>query len=203
MKTNPVLAVALPAVKTPPTLPLPEKEVNKALEKADDSRWHALIQVLRWSGLRIGDAVKLTPEKLDGDRLFLRTAKTGVPIFVPLPDFVMKELGRLPLYGGGFYFWNRQRDSKVETASGNARRAFRRIFKLAGVKNAHPHQLRDSFAVGLLEKGVPLETVSVLLGHQDIRITQKHYSPWVRSLQQNLEAAVQKTWEKPKLQLVK
>ena len=138
---------------------------------------------------------------MDGDQLFLRTAKTGVPVFVPLPDFVIKELGRLPRYGGGFYFRSRQRDSKVETASGNARRAFRRIFKAAGVKNAHPHQLRDSFAVGLLEKGVPLETVSVLLGRQDIRITQRHYSPWVRSLQDNLEAAVQKTWEKPKLQL--
>lgn len=37
------------------------------------------------------------------------------------------------------------------------------------------------FAVGLLEKGVSLETVSILLGHQSLKITQKHYSPWVEN----------------------
>ena len=29
----------------------------------------------------------------------------------------------------------------------------------------HPHQLRDTFAVGLLEKGVPMEEVSKAVGH--------------------------------------
>ena len=202
MKDNPAKSVSRPTVRTSPTLPLSEKEIGKALEKADDPRWHALIQVLRWSGLRIGDGVKLTPEKLDGNRLFLYTAKTGTPVFVPMPDFVIEELKQLPLYGR-FYFWNRQTDSKIETASGNARRSLRRIFRAAGLTTAHPHQLRDSFAVGLLEKGVPIETVSILLGHQDIRITQRHYSPWVRSLQQNLEEAVAKTWEQPRLLRVK
>ena len=37
----------------------------------------------------------------------------------------------------------------------------------------HPHQLRDTFAVGLLEQGVPLEEVSKLLGHESIKTTEK------------------------------
>ena len=117
---------------------------------------------------------------------------------------MVEELKKLPLYGG-YYFWNRQVvTSKNDTGSGNARRSLRKIFTAAGLKRAHPHQFRDSFAVGLLEKGVPLETVSILLGHQDIRITQKHYAPWVRSLQDNLEKEVRKTWDtKPRLALVK
>jgi site-specific recombinase XerD len=49
--------------------------------------------------------------------------------------------------------------------------------------------------VGLLEKGVSLETVSILLGHQSIKITQKHYSPWVRTRQEALEKEVQRTLE--------
>jgi site-specific recombinase XerD len=32
------------------------------------------------------------------------------------------------------------------------------------------HRLRDTFAVDLLEKGVPLEEVSKLLGHESIRL---------------------------------
>ncbi len=200
--SNPATSVSRPATKTPPTLPLSDNEIAKALEHAHDARWHALILVLRWSGLRIGDAMKLTSEKLDRNKLLLYTAKTGTPVYVPLPEFVLNELEKLPHYGG-YFFWNRAGESKIDTAAGNARRALRRIFKDAGVKNAHPHRLRDSFAVGLLEKGVPIETVSMLLGHADSRVTTKHYRPWVRSLQENLEKAVSAAWPKAKLERVK
>ncbi len=45
----------------------------------------------------------------------------------------------------------------------------------------------------LLEKGVPLETVAILLGNT-IKIAEKHYAPWVRSRQIALEDAVRKSW---------
>ncbi len=114
--SNPATAVKAPTPKHCPTLPLSDKEIASALRKAEDPRWHALIQVLRWSGLRIGDAMKLKPEKFDGNRMFLRTAKTGTPVYVPLPPFVIDELKRLPLFGG-FYFWNKSGDSHIDTAS--------------------------------------------------------------------------------------
>jgi hypothetical protein len=44
--------------------------------------------------------------------------------------------------------------------------------------------------VDLLQAGVPLETVSVLLGHSSIRVTEKHYSPWVKSRQLKLEESI-------------
>lgn len=202
ISSNPAASVSRPALRTPPTLPLSDKEIAKALEHAHDPRWRALILVLRWSGLRIGDAMKLSIDKLNGGKIFLRTAKTGTPVYVPLPDFVVNELNNLPRYGG-YFFWNRAGESHCETAAGNARRALRRIFAAAGIKNAHPHRLRDSFAVGLLEKGVPIENVAMLLGHTDVRTTQTHYSPWVASRQQNLEKAVAATWAPPTLVRVK
>jgi len=51
------------------------------------------------------------------------------------------------------------------------------LFAAAKVKNAHSHRFRDTFATGLLLAGVPIEDVSVLLGHSNTRITAKHYSP--------------------------
>ena len=42
----------------------------------------------------------------------------------------------------------------------------------------------------LLLAGVPIERVSILLGHQSVRVTEKHYNPWVRSRQEQLEADV-------------
>jgi hypothetical protein len=44
---------------------------------------------MRWSGLAIKDAVGLKRDRLDERGvLFLRRAKTGVPVFVPLPPAV-------------------------------------------------------------------------------------------------------------------
>lgn len=70
-----------------------------------------------------------------------------------------------------------------------------KIFKLAKIEGGRAHRFRDTFAVGLLLAGVPIERVSILLGHSSVKITERHYSPWVRSRQQQLEADVQKAWD--------
>ena len=62
------------------------------------------------------------------------------------------------------------------------------------MKNAHSHRFRDTFALSLLENGVSIENVSVLLGHSSVRITERHYKPWVKTLQKNLEDEVRKAW---------
>jgi hypothetical protein len=41
---------------------------------------------------------------------------------------------------------------------------------------------------------VPIETVSILLGHSSIAVTNRHYAPFVRSRQIALEEAVRQTW---------
>ena len=41
-----------------------------------------------------------------------------------------------------------------------------------------PQMFRDTFAVELLLSGVPLDQVSILLGHSSVKITEKHYAPW-------------------------
>jgi site-specific recombinase XerD len=38
------------------------------------------------------------------------------------------------------------------------------------------HELRDTFASHLVMAGVPILTVSKLLGHADVRVTEKHYA---------------------------
>ena len=62
----------------------------------------------------------------------------------------------------------------------------------AEIRGRFAHRFRDTFAVELLLSGVPLERVSVLLGHQSIRITERYYAPWTKSLQEQLEADLQR-----------
>lgn len=154
----------------------------------------ALVLLLRHSGLRIGDAVTLSRERIDGDKLFLYTSKAGTPVYCPLPPFVIAALDALG--DGRFYFWTGQ--GKPKSAISDWQEKLKALFNLARVANGHAHRFRDTFATELLLNGVPLERVSILLGHSSIRITERHYSPWVRSRQEQLERDVRSTWTETK-----
>jgi integrase len=67
----------------------------------------------------------------------------------------------------------------------------------AGITGGHPHRFRDTFAVSLLLKRVSIEIVSKLLGHSSIKVTERHYAPWVKARQELLEAEVRRIWDSP------
>ena len=123
---------------------------------------------------------------------FLYTAKTQVPVYCPLPDFAIEVLESCPGTHPDYYFWTGA--SKIKSAIGDWQRSLRKLFAIAGIDGGHAHRFRDTFAVELLLKGVPLERVSVLLGHRSVKVTEKHYAPWVRARQEQMEADVKRTW---------
>jgi Phage integrase family len=102
-----------------------------------------------------------------------------------LPDFVVRAIEAAPRTSEKFFFWAGK--STLHIAVGIFQRSLQNLFTLAKVEGGHAHRFRDTFAVQLLLAGVPLERISVLLGHQSVRITERHYSPWVRSRQEQLE----------------
>jgi integrase/recombinase XerD len=207
---NPASDIKAPRVPLRPTLPFTREEVIKtlaALEAYGESaglknaqRLRAFVLVLRYSGLRIGDAVQLSTDRVQGNRLFLYTQKTGVPVYCVLPDFVVKTLESSPRSSARYFFWTGQ--SKTHSAIGKWQRRLQRLFEFAEVSKGHAHRFRDTFAVELLLSGVPLERVSVLLGHSSIRVTERHYAPWVRSRQEQLEADLQRAWSQDPIALM-
>lgn len=145
---------------------------------------------MRYSGLRIGDTVRVAADKLKGPRLFLYTAKTGTPVHTVPPDFVVKELEATPRVTERFFFWTGS--SSRESAVKVWETRLHGTFKLAGLPNAHAHQFRDTLAVELLLSGVPIERVSVPPGHASNRNTERHYAPWTQSRQAQIEADLQR-----------
>jgi integrase len=152
------------------------------------------------SGLAIKDAVTLERKSLDErGALLLRRAKTGVPVFVPLPPAVVAALRSLPSHNPAYFFWSGNGDPR--SAVQGYERSFRKLFRLAGLRNldgtpkpCRAHMFRDTFAVELLLAGVPVDQVSMLLGHRSIRMTEKHYLPWVKARQDRLTASVRRAW---------
>ncbi len=55
---------------------------------------------------------------------------------------------------------------------------------------------RDTFAVESLVAGMRVEEVSILLGHRSVRVTEKHYLPWVRARQTTLTESAKMAWTK-------
>lgn len=203
VRTNPVIGIKPVKVPPSPTLPFNEDQIAAVLDACDRyaikgiygeqnrRRLKALTLLMRYSGLRIGDAVTCERERLVGLKLFLYQAKTGTPVYCPVPPVVVTSLTELQGLNPKYFFWTG--NGKRKSAVADAQRSFRKLFELANVKG-HPHMFRDTFAVELLKRGVSLETVSMLLGHASIKVTEKHYKPWVKTLQDKLEADAMKGW---------
>jgi integrase len=140
----------------------------------------------------MSDAVTLSVERVNAGRVFLYTAKTGTPVWVPLPPEVLVALEAAIEPGSRYYFWTGNGKPKSIITDWQAK--LKQLFQLAQVVNGHAHRFRDTFAIELLLARKPLADVAVLLGHSSIKITERHYSPWVSERQEQLEQDVRSTW---------
>lgn len=215
---NPALSMSKIRHKQVPTDYFPPTEFERIIQATylygdprggyipiDDTRirLRTLTLLMRWSGLRIGDAVTLERSRLQGDNLMLYQAKTGTPVFVPLPIFLVEELGKLPSGprpNPRYFFWSG--NGLPKSAVADWQRSYRRLFSLADIrkpdgqrKRCYPHMFRDTFAVELLLAGVPMDQVSLLLGHTSVRITERSYAPFVKARQLQLQESVRNAWK--------
>ncbi len=200
IKENPCAGIRPPLVPISETLPLEPDEVQRLITACDrypfpqhEEAWRrrravAFILVLRYTGLRLGDAVRLTAASIDGQgRITVaKMGKTQRPVKVMVPSFVLTALEGCQQADGTYFITGRD----PRAAEGAWWKFLKRLATFAKVENVHPHRFRDTFSVELLKAGVPLEDVSRLLGHTSIKTTERHYAPWVASRQERLDSAV-------------
>ena len=90
---------------------------------------------MRWSGLAIRDAVTLERRRLsENGELFLYRAKTGSPVYVPLPPDVAESLRNIPpgpSPNPRYFSWSGNGSPK--SVVGNWQRSFRRLFTIANL----------------------------------------------------------------------
>jgi integrase len=149
--------------------------------------------------MRIGDAVKLASDKLNGNKLFLYTQKTGVPVYTVLPEFVVQVLDTIPRVTPTNFFWNGS--GSLDGVIGSWQKRLRKLFRLAKISDGHGHRFRDTFAAELLLAGIPIERVAILLGHQSVKVTEKYYSAWTDARQRQIEADLERAWARDPLVL--
>lgn len=174
----------------PLPLVLTRDEVRALLRAARQNRFKAVLALIYHCGLRVGEAVRLRPQDIDGERHILRVinGKGGKNREVPVSEPMLERLRAywrfhrnrrwlFPAVGRG---WKERCHTLREAMAAGTKpmsvssvqMALRAIVPASRIKkNATCHSLRHSFATHLLEDGVSIRQVSQYLGHSSVAST--------------------------------
>jgi site-specific recombinase XerD len=169
----------IPAPKVPKTLPiiLSPEEVVQFLDCVRTRKHRAILTTCYAAGLRISEAVALTPAAIDSKRMVLRVEQgkgrkdryvmLSIKLLEVLRAWWRVEKPKDWLFPG--YIPGRHiTTSTVELECQKAHR----ICKIP--KPITPHSLRHAFATHLLEQGADVRTIQLLLGHRSLATTAKY-----------------------------
>jgi len=158
-----------------------------------------LLELMLETGMRVGDAVRYNPAVVTrGKKMWIYTftpqkqRKTKQPKSAEayISDRLKKDIDacewlseKLPFY------WTANKSTSFSAANLVYLR-MRELGKQCGIMDCRPHRLRDTFAIRMLLRGVPLEDVSRLLAHSSVKITETYYAKWVTARKARLEGIV-------------
>jgi site-specific recombinase XerD len=152
-------------------------------------RVKALMQLQRWSGLSLVDAVCLEKDELIEAggvyRVVTSRRKTGTAVNNVIPSDVAKLLLEVKNGNAEYFFW-----SGTTTHAGSYfDKMYRKVFKQAKIptEGKLSHRFRHTFAVELLKAGVDIRKVSRALGHSSVTVTERYYAKWNKAQQDLLD----------------
>ena len=149
-----------------------------------------------YTGLRLGELCALRYEDIDFTSNLLRVSHSvkrvavgsatklivGAPKTessvreIPLPFFLLKMLSdRMQQAGaaGSAFIFPNSKGGAAEPRT--VQKRFERLTKALGIRGAHMHTLRHTFAMRSLERGMGYKALSEILGHSSPDMTIKHY----------------------------
>lgn len=107
--------------------------------------------------------------------LYLADRKDSNPYLFPKARYTVNEKGHRHTNHKDMKEWYKDPDmvdGSDQMDKGTAEAIVRKIGRAVGVNNVHPHRFRRTGATMALRQGMPLTTVSKLLGHESIETTQ-------------------------------
>jgi len=169
----------IPPPKKPQTLPvvLSPEEVVQFLDCVASRKHRTILTTCYAAGLRISEAVRLTPPAIDSARMVLRVeqGKGHKDRFVMLSPKLLEILRawwrvKRPSY----WLFPGDRPGRPITRS-TVEEACQQARRLSSIpKPITPHSLRHAFAVHLLESGTDLRRIQLLLGHRSLATTARY-----------------------------
>jgi integrase/recombinase XerD len=167
--------------------PFTASQLSKMREHAGPDLLMFLL--LRWTGLRGVDAVKLTWSEVHFDRTEIErvTQKRRKRVILPMHSELLFELEaeheRLKPEPSAHVLLNPATGTRMTRP-----RLYQRMLALgkrAGVAGAHPHRFRDTLAVDMLSRDASPYDVAKMLG-DTIDTVERHYTTFVKELRERV-----------------
>jgi len=141
------------------------------------------------TGLRLGELTGLEWSRVDisNKTILIDNSKNGEQRTIPLNKYaldVVTQRSRVRSLKCDYVFINRY-GGKINPNS--LRDAFRKILRKVEIDDFRLHDLRHSFATRLTQSDVDLYKISKLLGHKDIKMTQRYAHHCPDSLREGVE----------------
>ncbi len=142
----------------------------------DDTRTHAIVQLMLQAGLRISETSNLKLSDIQEDKIIIRAYESHKGRVIPLNRAAKEAIENYKKIRPN----SRKSQNLFITRNGkrllirNIRSSINRYYKIAGIKNAYINTLRDTFTVQQLKAGVPINIVSRIIGHKRVSSTEKY-----------------------------
>jgi len=187
---NPCLKVQKPKVNNQIMRWLTDDEEKRLLDASKgylNGQLPAIITLALHTGMRQGEILNLKWENIDMFKraITIMQSKTKEPKTIPINDTGFNMLlykGKVVNMSG--YVFTTQNGTRILNT--NLQREFWKIVEKAKVENFRFHDLRHTFATRLVQSGVDLYSVAKLLGHKDIKTTQRYAHHHIDSLRQSV-----------------
>ena len=158
-----------------PTEPLSDEEMDAIRQGCrDDKRLTALVEVLYGTGLRVSEAIGLKKTDIDWDHGTVTVIKKGGAVHTPpISDTAMLAiLDYLETRTeDGEYVFTSARSKGRPVSRTIVERWLKDLGEQVGIPGLHPHRFRHTTATKCRRGGMPLEEVSMMLGHASISTT--------------------------------
>jgi integrase/recombinase XerD len=156
--------------RDPIALP-PIEDIDAVLATAPGN-FARLIRFAQYTGMRQEEVASLRRNQIRGETVQLTTTKSGRPRAVPLDERAIDTLaGTIPFVGSTYVFWHDQGERYRNVAS-----RFRVMIKRSGARPFRFHDLRHWYAVDYLRRGGSIYTLSQILGHSSVKVTEIYLS---------------------------
>lgn len=173
------VAVDVPRPKKQQKLPsvLSQDEVIRIFEAVQNIKHKAILSVVYSSGLRLGEVVRLKVNDIDRERMVIhiKQGKGRKDRYTVLSEVTLKllELYAKTTTLDTWLFPGAKEGKHLSERS--VQKIFEKALIGAGIrKEVSLHSLRHSFATHLLENGTDLRYIQELLGHKDVKTTERY-----------------------------
>ena len=174
--TNPVRKIGSIKVAKKQKKAFSDVDVLKLRQGCKNVKEKLIVDMLLSTGCRVSELVSIKFEDIDGRKINVlgkgnkeRTVYLNAQARLTL-DECIREIN---LVNNPYIFPStRYRNSKEHTSNSAIEGFCKRLGERAGVRNVHPHRFRRTCATMALKRGMPVEQVSKMLGHEDLKTTQ-------------------------------